>query len=139
MKKLLTFLIAFLIFTVSVSASQCTVESGTGKDIGDEIACGSEHFYVIDNSNDQIKMLSKYNLYIGSIYYKAEKNSKDECINYSSEQQGYFKSYNEETHVCMYFKSISDLLYLNKNECNLDSFGNNGTIFARYYINNVLS
>ena len=32
---------------------------------GKEIACGTEHFYAIDSNEDEIKMLSKYNLYVG--------------------------------------------------------------------------
>ena len=41
-----------------------------GKNVGDEIACGTEHFYVIDNDSKSIRMLSKYNLNIGVTIYK---------------------------------------------------------------------
>ena len=36
--------------------------------IGDEIAIGSEHFYVVSNNNDKTVLLSKYNLYVGDNY-----------------------------------------------------------------------
>ena len=130
MKKLLTFLITFLIFTVSVSASQCTVENGNGKNIGDEIVCGSEHFYVIDNSNDQIKMLSKYNLYIGETFYKTTKNSESECTSFAVEQNGYFRDYNSETHVCMYSKKISESYYNYPEDCS-QTTSNGGEIYFR--------
>lgn len=48
-----------------VDASACEVVSGTGKNLGDEIVCGTEHFYVLTNKNNKISMLSKYNLYVG--------------------------------------------------------------------------
>lgn len=34
-------------------------------DIGDEVTCDSESFYVYDNTGDNLKMLAKYNLYVG--------------------------------------------------------------------------
>lgn len=37
-------------------------------DTGDEIAFGSEHFYVISNTKGNIKALAKYNLYVGGTY-----------------------------------------------------------------------
>lgn len=71
MKKYLFLLLpvmAILLMPTGVSAkSKCEAISGTGKNIGDEIACGSEHFYVLENDGDNIKMLAKYNLYTGSI------------------------------------------------------------------------
>ena len=46
----------------------CTVISGTGRVVGDEIACGTEHFYVMSNDGNNITMLAKYNLKVGRIY-----------------------------------------------------------------------
>ena len=67
MKKLI-FTILCLFITISfVNAKEyCEVVSGNGKDIGSEIACGDEHFYVIENDGTNIKMLAKYNLYVGT-------------------------------------------------------------------------
>ena len=71
MKKYLFLLLpvmTILLMPTGVSAkSKCEAVSGTGKNIGDEIACDSEHFYVLENDGDNIKMLAKYNLYTGSI------------------------------------------------------------------------
>lgn len=39
---------------------------GNGTDIGDVITCGGEEFYVISNDGTNIKMLAKYNLYVGN-------------------------------------------------------------------------
>ena len=66
MKKGLFFVLVLLLIPIIANAEEgyCTIISGTGKDIGDEIACGTEHFYVIDNDGTNTKMLAKYNLYV---------------------------------------------------------------------------
>lgn len=46
----------------------CTVISGDGTNIGDEIKCGTEEFYVITNDGNNISMLAKYNLNVGGSY-----------------------------------------------------------------------
>ena len=52
-----------------LSASKpCTIVSGDGTIVGDEIACGTEHFYVMSNDGSNITMLAKYNLKVGRIY-----------------------------------------------------------------------
>ncbi|MBR6949996.1 MAG: hypothetical protein IKH54_07425 [Bacilli bacterium] len=61
MKKIL--IILFMLFVpVLVNAEACQVTSGTGNEIGDEITCGTESFYIIDNSKNIIKAMTKYNL-----------------------------------------------------------------------------
>lgn len=67
-------------------------------DIGDEIAIGDEHFYIINNEDGEYKALAKYNLYIG---YELQKivfgESKPEDYNEYSEianSLGYKDSYN---------------------------------------------
>lgn len=74
MKKGLFFVLVLLLIPIIANAEEgyCTIISGTGKDIGDEIACGTEHFYVIDNDGTNTKMLAKYNLYVGYNYYRTE-------------------------------------------------------------------
>ena len=68
MKKILLFLFIFIPFMVR--AENCTIVSGNGTTIGDEISCGTEHFYVIENNDDNVTMMSKYNLYVGYIFEK---------------------------------------------------------------------
>ena len=68
MKKIIFTIISLILFIGIANAKSCTVISGTGKNLGDEIACGSENFYVISNDGEQVKMLSKYNLLIGNSY-----------------------------------------------------------------------
>ena len=79
MKKfLLPILLIMMFVPFKVNAKEyCKVVSGNGKDIGSEIACGTEHFYIINSNNDEIKMLAKYNLMVGNIIYK-EKIEKEE-------------------------------------------------------------
>ena len=43
--------------------------SGDGTNVGDEICLDTECFYVISSSDTEIKMLSKYNLLVGDLYY----------------------------------------------------------------------
>ena len=85
-------------------SNKCRVISGIGNKIGDEIACGSEHFYITAINNDKIKMISKYNLYTGNVISKVkiEKNDGDnrsdeqycEALAYSnggvSRREGYY-------------------------------------------------
>ena len=71
MKKVLLFLLLFSFTNIVMAESDyCTVVSGNGRTIGDEISCGTEHFYVIENKDNNIRMMSKYNLYVGSIFDK---------------------------------------------------------------------
>ena len=46
----------------------CKVTSGSGTNVGDVITCDTENFYVISYKNSTIKMLAKYNLYVGGSY-----------------------------------------------------------------------
>ncbi|MGN1371077.1 MAG: hypothetical protein ACI4XM_02195 [Candidatus Coprovivens sp.] len=72
MKKLFYLLITFFAFITITNAKGCQVISGNGFKIGDEIACGSEHFYVMSNDGTYVKMLAKYNLLVGTDYLKIE-------------------------------------------------------------------
>jgi len=72
-RKMFLVLIAYLLLPFMVDAKEyCKVVSGNGKDIGSEIACGTEHFYIVDSNKDEVKMLAKNNLYAGLITYKEE-------------------------------------------------------------------
>ncbi len=69
MKKLKYFLLVVLFLPIMVSAKEyCTVVSGNGKDIGSEISCGGENFYIINNEGETLKLLSKYNLDTGFVF-----------------------------------------------------------------------
>lgn len=76
MKKILYTIMLFLICIGITNAAKCNVVSGTGKNIGDEIACGTEHFYVISNDGTNVKMLSKYNLLAGMSYERIQIENK---------------------------------------------------------------
>jgi len=69
MKKLFFTLLCMICFIGIASAKTCTIVSGDGTNIGDEIDCAGERFYVIDNDGENIKTLAKYNL-IGGHYYQ---------------------------------------------------------------------
>lgn len=78
--------------TVYINASfkkldykKCRIVTGTGNNIGDEIVCGSESFYVVSSDDNEVKMLAKYNLYAGEIIYK-EKIEKEAGDTRSDEQ-----------------------------------------------------
>ncbi|MEE3342800.1 MAG: hypothetical protein VZS44_01770 [Bacilli bacterium] len=84
LKRLLLLIVLSLIFfPYNVKAQEkCTIVSGSGKDIGNEIACGTEHFYIIDNKDDKLKMIAKYNLYVGNIYNKIKLDITKTYIRY---------------------------------------------------------
>ncbi len=49
------------------SSPQLTVISGDGNHVGDEVALGNEHFYVVNpNKNNKKVLIAKYNLNVGS-------------------------------------------------------------------------
>ena len=48
--------------------SACKIIKGDGINIGDEIECAGEYFYVIESNEDTISMLAKYNLDVGNYY-----------------------------------------------------------------------
>ena len=67
MKKLLLPILLFVIaMPFMVDAKEyCEVVSGNGKDFGSEMVCGTEHFYVLSNKDNHLRVLAKYNLYTG--------------------------------------------------------------------------
>lgn len=47
------------------TSTLCSIISGSGTDIGDEITCGTESFNVVSSDGEKISMLAKYNLNVG--------------------------------------------------------------------------
>ena len=86
MKKVLFTLLVSILMINYVYAQSCTVVSGTGKELGDEISCGTENFYVLEYNNDSVKMLAKYNLNVGD---KIDYIEADEDITYEYSSQAY--------------------------------------------------
>jgi hypothetical protein len=76
MKNKLYLLLLLLVIPFYASAAgtgaHCDVIKGTGNDIGDEINCAGEHFYIIDKANNKTKMLAKYNLLNGVVRVDVE-------------------------------------------------------------------
>ena len=52
--------------------TDCTILAGTGKNIGDEVQCGTEEFYIYSNDGTTIKMLAKNVLMVGNNANKNE-------------------------------------------------------------------
>ena len=69
--KILFVFMCVMFLPLMVNAKEkCTVVSGNKTDIGSEIACGSEHFYIVDSNENETKMLAKYNLNTGVTIHK---------------------------------------------------------------------
>lgn len=68
------FIFAFVVALVpfKVYGKSCEVVSGTGNNLGDEIKCGSESFYVLSSNDKELKIITKYNLYVGDKIEKFE-------------------------------------------------------------------
>ena len=64
--------LAFAMSPVSAQAKQCEVVSGDGKSFGSEIACGDEHFYILEDNDGMARMLAKYNLNTGTGIYRVD-------------------------------------------------------------------
>lgn len=95
MKKnsLFFILITFLLLPFMADAKEyCKVVSGNGKDIGSEIACGTEHFYIIDSNEEKVKMLAKYNLNVGISIYKEKLEEGQTCTDIAISKGGTLKS-----------------------------------------------
>ena len=133
MKKILFTIMVCFLFIIPVYAEKCTVVSGNGKEVGDEIACGTEHFYVMDYNENQIKMLSKYNLYVGRIYYKIIKESQSDCMAQVNAEDANFYAYNDN--VCEFFKYINNYSLSsasNLEECKNKYINDNSKKFYQY-------
>lgn len=102
MKKISIAIILFIMLIPCIvnAKEYCKVVSGNGKDIGSEIACGTEHFYVIESNKDEIKMLAKYNLNVGKTIYKEKikkeagdtRSDQQYCQDLASSKNGEVKS-----------------------------------------------
>lgn len=97
MKKIICFIFTFFLVMDFAQAAGCNIVSGTGRNIGDEIACGTEYFYILSNDGESVEALSKYNLNVGITIYKELSSEQytdytrfnDEFLNNKIEENGY--------------------------------------------------
>ena len=116
-KYLFTIILILLCIPCYAYAEECTIVSGNGKDLGSEITCDEEHFYVLSNDDTTVKLLSKYNLYTGVAIYKVkiEKESGDTrtdaqyCSDLAAANDGTVKNdgFYTATVYCFYAKTIN--------------------------------
>ena len=59
--------------------------NGSLETIGESIIIGSEEFYIIGTDNDNIKLLAKYNLYVGN---ECTTNTSSSCTSYGNNVTG---------------------------------------------------
>lgn len=70
-------------YEISSDISNCTpvyeptciyfdLNSSSKIDLGDKVRCNSEYFYVVDNTNGRVSMLSEFNLNVGNSKYTDE-------------------------------------------------------------------
>ena len=109
MKKINILIFVFLcVMFLPIMANakeKCTVVSGNKTDIGSEIACGSEHFYIVDSNENETKMLAKYNLDTGVTIHKEKLEEGQNCYELATSKDGTVKSdgFYEEDGYCFYF------------------------------------
>lgn len=65
---IVTLLTLFFIPTIVNAEGHCRVVSGNGSNLGSEVDCGGEHFYIFDKDNSNLRLLAKYNLLDGNEY-----------------------------------------------------------------------
>lgn len=66
MKKRLLLLISLFFIPFMVNAKEyCRVIDSNEKTVGSEVVCGTEHFYIVENKNNEVSLLAKYNLNVG--------------------------------------------------------------------------
>ncbi len=115
--KILFVFMCVMFLPLMVNAKEkCTVVSGNKTDIGSEIACGSEHFYIVNSDDKEVKMLAKYNLNVGVSIYK-EKIEKAEgdtrtdlqyCLDLANSKGAIYKydDFYNANGYCFYAKKI---------------------------------
>ena len=96
------------VITEKKSTNKCKIVTGTSKDLGDEIACGAEHFYVISNDGKNIRMMTKYNLKAGVIIYKVPLENNKTCAQIADEHGGFEKNdgFYTAPGYCFYYKTL---------------------------------
>jgi hypothetical protein len=85
----LTFTMSMIGSSISRDASvgpahePCSIVKGSGYQIGDEIECAGEEFYLLSDESTELRMLSKYNLLAGYVYDTIEVTQErfDELVN----------------------------------------------------------
>lgn len=112
-KFIFLMLLSLLFLPLSVFAKEtCEVVNPSGKSIGSEVKCGNEYFYIIENNNNTIKMLAKYNLNIGYTYTRLFVNENEDCstlvpMGYNSDN--YWSGTTKDNKMyCMYYKKIDE-------------------------------
>ncbi len=97
----------------------CYPIKGNGKNLGDEVVCGTEHFYIISNDGTNVKMMAKYNLNTGYTIYKREKPDNVNCYSFFDYNIGenYVSWYpHYEEGYCFYYKYIDEYPILQNEE-----------------------
>ena len=94
----------------------CTLDDkdGDGKaSLSDVVTCGTESFYVMTNENNEITMLSMYNLYVGNVVtYDENWNEEISVLENSFNKQsdkakGYFECVEEEWNECVIYGTVA--------------------------------
>lgn len=80
-----TYLIGITIGVGAADSKYIDIISGTGRNFGDEVAIGDEHFYIITNNGSEIKMLAKYNVDISAKCTYNYQAGDSEKVGYSPE------------------------------------------------------
>ena len=104
--KILFVFMCVMFLPLMVNAKEkCTVVSGNKTDIGSEIACGSEHFYIVDSNEKEVKMLAKYNLNTGITIHKEKLEEGQTCDELATSKGGTVKSdgFYHEDGYCFYY------------------------------------
>ena len=113
-KNLLPIIILLLLFPFIVEGKEkCSIIGNDKFDIGTEVACGTEHFYVIENNKDNVKLLSKYNLYVGTILNKINIDMNKTYIKYKCESSN-----------CNYLSGQTEYYFENEQVQNVNEWEN---------------
>ena len=107
----LLFFLALFLFPIRVFGTEyCKVVSGSGHDLGDEIACGEEHFYLLGAENNQLELFAKYNLYAGVEIHKEKLANGQQCYELANAKGGSVKDdgfYKAPEGYCFYSVRIN--------------------------------
>ena len=107
--------------------NKCVFQSGNINTFGSEVVCGTEHFYVLSNEGDKVRLLSKYNLNIGNSIYREPINKeandsridKTYCSDLAKKKNANNRAtnYYEQDGYCFYEKNfgLPDVIKQSKN------------------------
>ena len=122
--------------TVVFADTNCVVVDNDKLEIGTEVACGDEHFYVLSSDDNEVRMITKYNLNVGKSYVRKDKDLNEDTGEYYCKNtfgSNYYSTYTSDgpyydTNYCTYYINVSDYPITQNKDLSFDYWDDNGNL-----------